>query len=628
MQRPRLCVLAAALASSTANLFLNGVRIADLSAPLALVAGANTITGTGAGALGAISDSKYRYYRVTLKGTNGDTAGWVQVGEWGFFSAGNRVFADAVTDGTNLYNADANIAKANDNNNATRWIGTINSAATAYASTINKTADGATSAIFDFTSARKLDVCRYMQQTTSTLNRCPTAFTIEGSNDKDVWVTLNNTNSFTVPTSAGAWSNDITLTYPPSSLTINLNSATDTLTLNSASTYTGGTTIQQGIIKPTNAAALGSGAIAQSGGTLDISVLTTAEQTAIIGRYTRTGGKLITTVGGMLYLNDVLITDKTAAIVLPAGNNTVSGTGGALSGVISGGGLTVNLWSAANTLTLSAANTYTGGTTLQKGIVSMQNANALGTTGAVSLAADSVLDGTGGATGSFINGDGQIFGRIANGSQLGTIILGNQTAGSVNWQGKITVNGTGSTSQCWTGKAGSGGCTVTFNSNFDTWWIGKDGSATDPMSIIVSAGCTVTTSPSQGAGSLYFNNVSGAGSLAMRGNAGNHYILGQATIANLNINRPTTLSSNDSYNSNSLINGGGSLTFSGTGVTTLSGANTYSGGTWINTGSTAKAGNVNAFGTGAMTVQAGGTLNKGGFALANAITNSGGTVIA
>jgi autotransporter-associated beta strand protein len=75
-----------------------------------------------------------------------------------------------------------------------------------------------------------------------------------------------------------------------------------------------------------------------------------------------------------------------------------------------------------------------------------------------------------------------------------------------------------------------------------------------------------------------------------------------------------------------VVSGSESLTYSGDGTLTLSGANTYTGGTTINYG-TATAGSLTAFGTGSITVNAGGTLNKGGFALANSITNNGGTVI-
>lgn len=51
-----------------------------------------------------------------------------------------------------------------------------------------------------------------------------------------------------------------------------------------------------------------------------------------------------------------------------------------------------------------------------------------------------------------------------------------------------------------------------------------------------------------------------------------------------------------------------------------------SGGTTIN-GGTLTAGHVSAFGTGAITVNAGATLNRNGFAISNTIVNNGGSVI-
>jgi autotransporter-associated beta strand protein len=75
-----------------------------------------------------------------------------------------------------------------------------------------------------------------------------------------------------------------------------------------------------------------------------------------------------------------------------------------------------------------------------------------------------------------------------------------------------------------------------------------------------------------------------------------------------------------------VISGAFAITKESDGLLELDAANTYSGGTTIN-GGTARAGDVAAFGTGAITVNAGGTLDKAGFALANTITNNGGTVL-
>ena len=75
-----------------------------------------------------------------------------------------------------------------------------------------------------------------------------------------------------------------------------------------------------------------------------------------------------------------------------------------------------------------------------------------------------------------------------------------------------------------------------------------------------------------------------------------------------------------------VVSGSSAVTMDGSGTVTLSGNNTYTGTTTIN-GGTLKAGSLTAFGTGDIVVNAGGTLDKNGYALANTITNNGGTVI-
>lgn len=70
-----------------------------------------------------------------------------------------------------------------------------------------------------------------------------------------------------------------------------------------------------------------------------------------------------------------------------------------------------------------------------------------------------------------------------------------------------------------------------------------------------------------------------------------------------------------------------SLRKKGKGIQLLAGNNTYGGGTFVEEG-TLKAGSVNAFGGAAskITVSAGATLDKNGFAIPNPIVNNGGTV--
>ena len=76
----------------------------------------------------------------------------------------------------------------------------------------------------------------------------------------------------------------------------------------------------------------------------------------------------------------------------------------------------------------------------------------------------------------------------------------------------------------------------------------------------------------------------------------------------------------------SLLNGGaGGLTKQGGGVLTLSASNSYIGATSVS-GGTLRAGNVNAFGSAAITLSSGATLDLNSLAVANAVTNNGGTL--
>jgi len=79
---------------------------------------------------------------------------------------------------------------------------------------------------------------------------------------------------------------------------------------------------------------------------------------------------------------------------------------------------------------------------------------------------------------------------------------------------------------------------------------------------------------------------------------------------------------------NSTGAGGGSLglTKLGSGTMTLSGSNSYSGGTMI-IGGTLTAGNLYAFGTGAVTVGLNTFLDMANYSIANTLTNNGGTIL-
>ena len=121
---------------------------------------------------------------------------------------------------------------------------------------------------------------------------------------------------------------------------------TGTLTLTSANLYTGGTSLSQGILAVTNSGALGFGALGIANGTT-----------------------LQAGAAGLSLGNAIALTGTD--------NIDTNGFSLALTGAITGGGILSK--TGAGTLSLTAANGYSGGTIINAGTVSVGNTLALGT---------------------------------------------------------------------------------------------------------------------------------------------------------------------------------------------------------------------------------------------------------
>lgn len=145
------------------------------------------------------------------------------------------------------------------------------------------------------------------------------------------------------------------------------------LTLSSASSRSGATTLNAGSILVGDAAALGTGTLALNGGTL---AMADATDRTLSNNVTLAGSVTLGAAGtGKLTLS--------GTVALGGSNRTLTLANDArLSGVVSNGALT----KAGNgVLTLAASNTYTGGTTIVSGAVVATAANSLGTGGTVTL---------------------------------------------------------------------------------------------------------------------------------------------------------------------------------------------------------------------------------------------------
>jgi len=142
-----------------------------------------------------------------------------------------------------------------------------------------------------------------------------------------------------------------------------------TLTIATANSYTGATTITGGLINIGNASALGSGPIVFNGGSID----NTSGADIVFAANNPQTWNFDFTFGGTNSLNlgtGAVTLGGNIGVTVNANTLTV---GGAISGPF-------GLLKAGNgTLTLNGANTFSGGLTISSGLVNIGNASALGT---------------------------------------------------------------------------------------------------------------------------------------------------------------------------------------------------------------------------------------------------------
>ncbi|HCI7689443.1 TPA: fibronectin-binding autotransporter adhesin ShdA [Salmonella enterica] len=251
---------------------------------------------------------------------------------------------------------------------------------------------------------------------------------------------------------------------------------TGELTLNGDNDYSGGTTIDDGVLIADNADSLGTGAVANSG-VLKVGEGELENTLSGTGSLVKTGTGELTLSGDNSYSGGTTISDGTliADHADSLGTGAIANSGvlkvgeGELENTLSGSGSLVK--TGTGELTLSGDNnTYSGDTTIADGTLIAANVNALGS-GNIDNSGTLMLDANGafelanvtthtGATTALAAGSTLDAGQLTqeNGSTL-SIDLGAATddavitADSVTLGGTLNVTGIGSVTDSWTPEA-------------------------------------------------------------------------------------------------------------------------------------------------------------------------------
>ena len=440
-----------------------------------------------------------------------------------------------------------------------------------------------------------------------------------------------------------------------------------TLTLTGTNTYNGATNISAGSLVIDGSGSLRSGSYLGAISNNGRFVYNSSAAQTLFGVISGTGNLTLNGTGTLMLTGNSTYTGTTTinSGTLQLGNNSAAGsvTGSivnngtlvlnrsnalTLSQVVSGSGNLIQ--NGSGTVTLSGANTYSGITSINNGVLAVSSDDSLGTAPGTVTADSLVLNG----------GTLQVGGVVLNanrGISLGTSGGTFTVDGSLTYAGVIA--GTGSLTKSGAGKltlTGTNAYTGTTTINAGTLQLGNNGTtgSIDSTSSIVNndtllfyrsdsftfshamAGTgnlakygsgTLTLSGTNtysgtttiGGGVLAVSSDSNLGSAPGSATAGN-LVLNNGTLQatasfDLNANRGITLTGTGTFaidpsvtlNYAGVIASTGNLVKSGSGTLTLSGTNTYNGTM-----------NINA---GALVIDGGGSLGSGSYN--NAIMNSG-----
>jgi len=333
-----------------------------------------------------------------------------------------------------------------------------------------------------------------------------------------------------------------------------------TLTLSGSNSYSGGVAIGAGLLNYGNVNALGSGTVSFSGNsTLQAGVSSGTLASAIAINPSVTG------------------TVDTQA-------NTVT-----LGGIVSGSGSLAK--TGVGTLTLTGSNSYSGGTTIGGGTLSIASDSAIGGSASSLTFSGGILQVTGTGV-SNLNSHTVNWATFNGGIDVNSAANAFTVSQVLSGTGSLTKLGAGtltlSSSNSYSGGTTIGGGTLS---------IASDNAIGDSASSLTFSGGIL--------------QVTGTGI----SNLNSHTLNGATFNGGIDVNSAANV-----FTVSQALSGTGSFTKLGAGTLTLSGSNSYSGGTLVSAG-VFQLGNVSALGTGAVVVANGATLDTNGYALPNSSPN-------
>ncbi len=405
-------------------------------------------------------------------------------------------------------------------------------------------------------------------------------------------VTFGNTTGSTTPNVIGALlpgsvtfdhsDNDYTLggTGSIGGLGTLAKSGAGTLTITTNNSYTGGTTLNDGRIRIGHNNALGTGSLTVNGGSIS------------------SNGATARTLAMPVTLNAPL----TLGHATDTGDLTFNGV------IDDGAGSSALTKQGSGTLTLSAANTYDGGTTLSAGKIRVGSNTSLGT-GALAIG------------GGALTSNGTAARTLANPVTIGGgFTLGNATdTGAVNLSGPVTLAGNATvTAESATNMEVSGAIGGSGNVEYkratgpQAQWNWTNAANNFTGDITVTAGrlrfnpATDGSALGNASNKIIFNGepvVTGPGTASIQQSSGAGTTIPATREVVLNTGKEGTFFTwgGQTFTVNAPINGGGALRKEDGGTLVLTGNNTFGGGLVIDNG-IAIASSDTALGTGPVTV--------------------------